>query len=117
MTDATSTYSYFPYARSGLATAITAAPAAGGTRASVTINLALSTGDQFSIPIELYAAGDVKRLDGAQIVRTDPTPGTANHPPYFFPLIEFDRPELPWRSRPSPRRRRAAAPERGWRHG
>ena len=102
MTDATSTYSYFPYARSGLATAITAAPAAGGTRASVTINLALSTGDQFSIPIELYAAGDVKRLDGAQIVRTDPTPGTANHPPYFFPLIEFDRPELPWAFTPEP---------------
>jgi hypothetical protein len=102
VTPATSSYSYFPYARSGLATAITAGPDPGQTRPSVMISLALNDGDQVSVPIELYAAGDIKRLDGAQIVRTDPTPGTANHPPYYFPLIEFDRPELPWAFTPVP---------------
>jgi hypothetical protein len=102
VSDASSSYSYFPYARSGLATAIQQGPDPGATRASVTINLALSDGDQLSVPVELYAAGDVKGLDGAQVVRTDPAPGTPDHPPYYFPLIEFDRPELPWAFTPEP---------------
>jgi hypothetical protein len=96
-----STYSFFSYARSGLATSITKAPATG-TRPGVSIDVTVNNGQAQKIGIELYGPGDITRLDAAQVVRTNPTDGTANHPPYLFPMIEFARPELPWAFTPQP---------------
>lgn len=102
MTDVASSYSYFSYARSGLANAITAAPGSGEARVSIPLTVGVSNGQEAQVNVELYGPGDVIRLDNAQVVRTDPTAGTLNHPPYYFPLIEFDRPELPWAFTPEP---------------
>lgn len=100
MSDAT--YTYFPYARSGLSNAIDGPPTTG-QRQVVSFEIAVNGANLSpSVDALLYGPGDVTRLDAGQIVRTDPPPDSTNHSPDYFPLIEFARPELPWAFTPVP---------------
>lgn len=49
-----------------------------------------------SVDLRLYGAGDVIGLDNRQVVRTEPEADTTSFLPNYFPLVEFDRPDLPW---------------------
>ena len=55
------------------------------------------------MPIHLYGPGDVTGVDLDQIVRREPRPPTDDHSPSQFPLIEFERPDLPWLFSPETR--------------
>ncbi|RQG94174.1 hypothetical protein [Natrarchaeobius chitinivorans] len=48
------------------------------------------------VDLSLYGPGEVTGIDRRQVIRTEPTPGTSDFPPNHFPIVEFDRPELPW---------------------
>ncbi|WP_424016404.1 hypothetical protein ACOZ4N_10865 [Halorientalis pallida] len=52
--------------------------------------------DQPSTDIRLYGPGDVAGIDERQVVRVEPEPDTSTMPPNYFPLVEFDRVDLPW---------------------
>ncbi|RXK48653.1 hypothetical protein [Halorientalis pallida] len=52
--------------------------------------------DQPSTDIRLYGPGDVAGIDERQVVRVEPEPDTSTMPPNYFPLVEFDRADLPW---------------------
>jgi hypothetical protein len=101
-TDIWSSYTYFPYARSGLSTLLADAPNTSRGQVSIDLTVPNASPPSYGQSISLYGPGDVARLDAAQVVRTVPTDGTVNHPPYYFPMIEFDRPELPWAFTPEP---------------
>ncbi|WP_254764255.1 hypothetical protein [Natrinema marinum] len=70
-------------------------------KTSVTLDIS-GTGEagtdtrQASMDLRLYGPGDITNVDHRQIVRTEPEPDTTEFPPNYFPLVEFDRPDLPW---------------------
>jgi len=67
-------------------------PAAPAIIAQVAVNGVAAPG----VPVRLLGPGHVTALDPAQIIRTDPTPGSASFEPNYFPLVELDEPALPW---------------------
>ncbi|WP_255192123.1 hypothetical protein [Natronobeatus ordinarius] len=54
------------------------------------------TTEEAAVAVHVYGPGDVTGLDERQIVRREPTPRTDAFPPRQFPVVEFDRPDLPW---------------------
>ncbi|MFE5655661.1 hypothetical protein ACFQ9H_05685 [Streptomyces sp. NPDC056517] len=47
-------------------------------------------------PLRLYGPGDVRAIDHKEIVRLFPLPGTPDAETTKFPMLEFERAELPW---------------------
>ena len=52
--------------------------------------------DQPEVDMRLYGPGDVAGIDERQVVRVEPEPDTSTMAPNYFPLVEFDRADLPW---------------------
>jgi hypothetical protein len=92
-------YRFLAWARAGAAASLThlddlhqTGPVRGALNASITVG----AGAALAVPVELHGPGDVLALDQRQIVRVYPLPGTADAETTNFPLVEFDRPDLPW---------------------
>ncbi|WP_186316101.1 tetratricopeptide repeat protein [Catellatospora sichuanensis] len=91
-------YQFLAWVRAGAAASLSdlddtrrPAPARGRLEVSVAVG-----GNSRANPITLYGPGDVLSLDQRQIVRVYPPPGTADAETTNFPLVEFDRADLPW---------------------
>ncbi|GIJ58478.1 hypothetical protein [Virgisporangium aurantiacum] len=100
-----SSYRFIAWSRRGLAAAIPAqAPAAARARIDVTLTVAKGAAETEDVTrtLALYGPGDVVALDGRQIIRREPRPGSADFEPNYFPSVEFDTPELPWLVSPDP---------------
>jgi len=54
------------------------------------------------VTLDFYGPQDVAGLDGRAVTRVWPVPGAVNAEPNYFPLIEFNQPDLPWRYTPQP---------------
>ncbi|MCU4751580.1 hypothetical protein OB919_06245 [Halobacteria archaeon AArc-curdl1] len=105
MTDE-ATYTFYPVVRAGHRPASTY----DGTVASipdsgvkpVTLSVAghddndETTTETATVDVHVYGPGDVTAIDERQIVRREPEPDTDAYPPRQFPVVEFDRPDLPW---------------------
>jgi hypothetical protein len=108
---------FLPWLRSGLAGHLAETAVAGlaphdSATASVAVRLAASSEDGDdrtegvpSPPIRLRGPGAVLGVAAGEIVRCEPTPGTADVEPNYFAHIEFASADLPWRFTP-------AAPDR-----
>lgn len=99
------TYRFLPWVRRGLAAAVTAAdnlgtaPMPGLASFRVSVPVTSTTGPvapPTPVPVTLSGPGDVIGFDRAQVIRTWPLDGHTDAEPTYFPLVEFDRPELPW---------------------
>lgn len=102
MTSQTS-YTFYPVIRDGIRPASEYDGSASvSSPSTVPVELAVkgsgenTTTQNARIDLNLYGPGDVIGLDRRQIVRTEPEPDTTSFPPNYFPLVEFDRPDLPW---------------------
>ncbi|MGE5827758.1 MAG: hypothetical protein ACM30G_05250 [Micromonosporaceae bacterium] len=118
MKDIPGSYRFVAWSRRGLAAAIpsggpglagpagalTAPPSDGRVRLPVTLTVrkGASATEGVTRTLALYGPGDVVRLDTRQIIRREPRPGTTDFEPNYFPLVEFDSPELPWLLSPEP---------------
>lgn len=90
-------YEFLPWVRQGLAGAIGRADDGRRLPAAVKISVGLRVGGrELSVPIEMYGPGDVTGINAKEVVRREPTPGTTDFEPNYFPAIEFDRPDFPW---------------------
>ncbi|HWH95693.1 MAG TPA: hypothetical protein VNT03_17670 [Baekduia sp.] len=91
-------FDFVPYALTGLSAAMQT-PAAG-VRATTHVTLPLGDDAGGSATAErdvaIFGAGDVLGIDGGQVVRRYPPPGSTTAEETFHAHIEFDRPELPW---------------------
>ena len=95
------TYRFLPWARRGIAAAITTTDTLGSgvpRRASLPVTLRLDEADDVEIrpEVALYGPGDVTAVDRLQIIRTDPPPFATGVDTTVFPAVEFAVPELPW---------------------
>lgn len=93
-------YNFVPFVRNGLAAAIATALPAGGLRAQVSVAFEVrgtgAASQAVARDLTLYGPGDVVGLDPGQIIRREPSPGTADAEETFMAQIEFDRPDIPW---------------------
>jgi len=70
-------------------------------RATVKIEVAIGgIATPPSVNLALYGPGDVKGLNVNAVIRTWPKAGARNVEANYFPLIEFDQADLPWRYSP-----------------
>jgi len=91
---------FLPFVRQGLT------PVANtGARANVSVSFRLESAGQPSRDISgtlaLAGPGDVLAIEPRQVLRVSPAAGARDAEPDFFPLIEFDAPELPWAYSPT----------------
>lgn len=52
--------------------------------------------DDVHVQLPLIGPGDVTSLDRDEVLRVDPSPGTASVEPHVVPTVEFRRADLPW---------------------
>ena len=64
------------------------------------------------VPLALYGPGDIGMLDARVVIRTWPRPNVFEAEPNYFPLIELQPADLPWRYTPA--RANAADRLRPW---
>jgi hypothetical protein len=91
-------YVFLPYLRRGITTAVTVDQSA--LRAEAIISLTTNAGDaQTKLP--LVGPGDVIGLDPRTVTRVWPRAGVYDAASNYFPLLELDQPDLPWRYSPA----------------
>jgi hypothetical protein len=91
--------SFLPWVRQGAAAAISTVETLDSAlhgAASLTANLSVNGAAPKSVPLRLRGPADVAGIDGRQIVRMEPHPGTTDFEPNYFACIELDRPDFPW---------------------
>ena len=109
MSNQNTTYRFFPTVRSGyrpdrtFSTELTSSDQlsldSGTTRVTLDVKAEGEEGttvEQTGIDLSVYGPGEVTNLDTDQVVRMEPEPETTDFPPNYFPLVEFDNPQLPW---------------------
>ncbi len=101
---------FLPWLRRGISTQTSRVDGRGGPEPRATIDIGVSIGPgplstappgNVSITLGLYGPGDIKGLDGRVVVRTWPRPNVFEAEPNYFPLIELDPADLPWRYTPA----------------
>jgi hypothetical protein len=104
------TFTFMSWIRQGLATQIIrregeAAPGAPAERAAVAVGLTVNE-TEVTTTLRLFGPEDVRGINTDAIVRHWPARDVFDAEPNFFPLIEFEDADLPWRYTPaSPKRR------------
>lgn len=92
-------YTFASWERTGAAGSLTDVDDLGRTtpvRGSLAAAASVNGRPERSVPVHLYGPGDVRGLDPRQIVRMYPLPGTPDAETTTFPMVEFDRTDLPW---------------------
>lgn len=96
-------YTFLPWYRTGLASAIDA-NAQGGERGRIAVRLKtrVDAADGLSDPkdVHLVGPGDIIGVDPRGIVRVDPRPNIADFEPNYLAAIEFFDEDFPWRYSP-----------------
>jgi hypothetical protein len=115
------TFTFYPAVREGyrpdseFAKQTTELTDAGTTQIAVDLRATGSKGTKAAKPgidLTVYGPGEVTNVDDSQVVRVEPEPSTTEFPPNYFPLVEFDSPQLPWVF--SPERADSAGRNRPW---
>lgn len=104
MSDLSGAYAFLPWLRRGLAASIERDDLTGPPAARATAQIAVDLNEHSlsaTAPLTLAGPGDVAGLDPRAVIRVWPRPGVNDAEPNFFPLIEFDQADLPWRYTPA----------------
>jgi hypothetical protein len=99
-------YQFLTYTRRGLAAALSETDTLGAApmAALATFDVAVPVVSQAGAPdpapvtrkVTVSGPGDVAGLAASAVVRTWPADGFTDAETTFFPLVEFDHPDLPW---------------------
>jgi hypothetical protein len=104
MSDLSGAYAFLPWLRRGLAASIdrldlTGPPALRAT-AQITVDLNEQSLSATAL-LTLAGPGDIAGIDPRAVIRVWPQPGVNDAEPNYFPLLEFEQPDLPWRYTPA----------------
>ena len=90
-------YRFLPWVRLGASPPDPDLPDADlAPRATLPLTLRINDRHDVAVTARLHGPGDVVSIDTRQVVRTDPPHLASEFEPNYFPLVEFDRPDLPW---------------------
>jgi hypothetical protein len=97
-------YTFLPWYRTGLASAIDGGP--DGQRGTIEVRLKSRVGetDELSTAktVHLIGPGDIIGIDARAVVRLDPHPNANDFEPNYLAAIEFFDEDFPWRYSPRP---------------
>ena len=101
-------YFFLPWIRRGVGATIAREDAPGSTpapRATFSVDVSFNAGTLHAKTAELtlYGPGDITGFDTTAVRRMWPAPDVFEAEANFFPLIEFDQADLPWRYTPARR--------------
>jgi hypothetical protein len=98
-------YAFLPWLRRGLGADLSRVDGTAGAepRALLPIAVRFNENDAQSggVQLALFGPGEVKALDARSVIRTWPRANVMDAEPNYFPLIEFDQADLPWRYTPA----------------
>jgi hypothetical protein len=98
-------YAFLPWLRLGLAQRITRADGEPSPDVHVRIPVAVTLNADPNLtataPLALFGPGEVTAINPGVIARVYPTPDTFDAESNYFPLIELEQPDLPWRYTPA----------------
>ncbi|MFN8648102.1 MAG: hypothetical protein U0104_15155 [Gemmatimonadales bacterium] len=98
-------YAFLPWLRTGVGTEIARVDGTAGNEPRVTLPIQVrfngDPGLAGGLTVELHGPGEVQVVDTLGVLRTWPRPGVMDAEPNYFPLIEFDQADLPWRYTPA----------------
>ena len=106
MSEPPATLAFLPWLRRGVSTEITRKVfdqnASTQTHAEFELKLQFENiNDAASVNLALHGPGEVVGIDPRIIIRVYPAPEAFNVESNYFPLIEFDQPDFPWRYTPA----------------
>ena len=105
MSEVLASYSFLPWLRLGVGAEISRVDGGGAAekRHKVSVELRFNQDDtkKGALDLELFGPGEVRGFDVRCISRKFPRVGVMDAEPNYFPLIEFDQPDLPWRYTPA----------------
>jgi hypothetical protein len=105
MSEPLASYAFLPWLRRGFAADIARVDGTSGTvpRSSIAVKVRFNSDDALSgsVTLDVLGPGEVKVFDVRTIVRTSPRAGVMDTEPNYFPLVEFDQADLPWRYTPA----------------
>lgn len=93
-------YAFLPWIRRGIS-AIDGAASTSDGHLTVKVEPSFGPGHQASVQLNLAGPGEVIGLDQRVVIRTWPPANVHDAEPNYFPLIEFDQCDLPWRYTPA----------------
>ena len=93
-------YAFLPWLRRGLSAAAVLPSSTPARRLQVPVEVGLGAGRVSSVVLEMAGPGEVVGLDRRMIVRTWPRANVRDAEPSYFPMVEFDQADLPWRYSP-----------------
>lgn len=96
-------YAFLPWLRQGLAERIQRRDGEVSPDAHVRVPIAITLNSNLTAnaPLALFGPGEVMGVDPGVIARVFPTAGSFDVESNYFPLIEFEQPDLPWRYTPA----------------
>ncbi len=98
------TYAFLPWLRRGISAQIGPpdSPSLGAPRVSVPVQVGFNTNTlSAGVDLGLLGPGEVTGIDERTVIRTWPRHDVFDAEANYFPLIEFDQPDLPWRYTPA----------------
>jgi hypothetical protein len=97
------TYSFLPWLRRGLASQIERRDGETSPDIHVRVPLGLTLNNNLSVtvPLALKGPGEVGAIDKDVIARVYPARNAFDVESNYFPLLEFEQPDLPWRYTPA----------------
>ena len=105
MTLTVGNYAFLPWLRTGVGAEIARVDGTPGSKSRVTLPVEVrfnaDDGLKDGVTLELFGPGEVTGFDTRTIVRTWPRPGVMDAECNYFPIIEFDQADLPWRYTPA----------------
>lgn len=103
MADPIAHYTFLPWYRTGLASAIDASPA-GHARGEIKVRLKTKVGSTEALSgersVRLIGPGDILGIDARAVVRLDPRPFANDFEPNYLAAIEFFDEDFAWRYSP-----------------
>jgi hypothetical protein len=78
-------------------------PPPGSDVARIALSVTITLNETIATPVDLalFGPGEVTGVDRDAVIRVAPTPDTFDVEPNYFPLIEFDQADFPWRYTPA----------------
>ncbi len=107
MSEQPAAYSFLPWLRRGMATAITNPDGAGlnnQKRVEFEVKLAVTTDSgqkETQTSVSLYGPADVTGIDPRVIIRTEPVNNATDFESNYLAFVEFGPPDFPWRYTPA----------------
>ncbi len=95
------TFTFRPFLKLGIGTKLSVSE--GESHAKASVELHFNSGLKASKEIGLIGPGEIASIAHSEIIRTYPRPYTPNAESNYFPFIEFEQADLPWRYTPTPK--------------